>query len=430
MNTRRLLASFVFLAMMLSLGLSPALAQDAFQLETDHRAQGMGRTWRQGYVPQVAGDSMVFHLPLRSTVAQGGISARFVVERELGSPFVDSQVTARFTGQNGLYVLRFTLPLHKDRQMGVYPCRVEVEGKDAGGKTITGVFPVNITLSEGAPREEAMPLRITRVDAKDLQPGKQGMLHALLENTSTAQRIRGISIRVSDPAGEILPAGADTLYRELLEPGEAWQVEMPLVVLAAAAARPHQLLLRVHYADMAGKEQELSEHHTLRVSHQVALHHGAPSFPQQVVQQSVNDYSLPLMNMGDAALRHVLVTFDIPGFAEGQSVLVGEIPRDESRTAKAALTPGQDTLGQVKGTVSVRYEDAYGEAGSFSLPFETTVEKKPAPPPPPESLQQESPSSGLMGLLPWGLAGLLLLGLIMQTLLSKRRIRRLEEEAL
>lgn len=422
------------LACMMLLVLPAALAQQAFTIDPDHRMQGMGRTWRQGYTPLVKGDTMTLHLPLRSDAAKGQVTARFLVDSEAGSPFVEGEVTARTTAQQGVYALRFTLPLHPDRQVGVYGCRVEVTGKNAEGQEITEVFPLSITVPGGAPAlpgapvSAHTPLRITQVQAEGLKPGGTGNLNVTVDNTTATQRVTGLRITMADASGDIVPSGADTLYREQLEPGDTWQAQLPLTVLASAAAKPHPLTLTLRYTDMSGALQEAAERHTVLVQHAIALKAGMPTFPQRVVQQSVNDYAVALMNMGDGTLRHVLLTFEVPGFAQGQSVLVGEIPRDESRTAKAALTASAEVLGEQSGTVRVDYEDEYGTAGSFTIPFSATVDKKPPPPVSPEAVDKEAQPP--FPWLAWGTAGLLLVVLLVYVVVSSRKIRRLEEEGL
>ena len=430
LHSLRRRALIVFAVLLMGIRACPAFAQSAFHIDQDYRTTKMGRSWGQGYAPDITGNTMTLYLPVRSAQAVGTLTARWMVEQPLHSPFAENQVVAHAAGQDGLYVLRFALPLHADRQVGVYACRVQVEGKDKAGNPIREALPLELTITKGAPSADTAPLRVTRVDAPALKPGTTGDVHLALKNTTAAQQLRGLSITLSDAAGDVLPAGADTVYRETLAPGEEWQVSLPLTVLASATARPHQLQLTARFLDMEGKPRELTERHTVRIQHEVALHHGAPSFPARVVQQSVNDYALTLMNMGDGDLRHVTLTFDVPGFAQGQSVLVGEIPRDESRTAKAALTAGSNTLGDVSGTVTVRYEDAYGTAGSFTVPLQTTVEEKPAPVAPPTLDEADKEPTPWTQWAPWGLAALLFAALVAQTLLTRRRIRHLEEDAL
>jgi hypothetical protein len=411
-----------------------AAASEDFALDVDRRLEGMARSWRQGYAPAVRGNTMTLHLPLRPGSAVGAINARLILPDGAGTPFEQAEIEQSVSAnRDRSYPLRFTIPLFADRCNGLYACRAEIAGQDDDGKPLKTAFPVSIAIRDGVAEQEVSPLRIVSLLAEEgLKPGAEGTLTLLLRNTSATQEATDIVLSLADSAGQILPRGSDTLRLPRLLPGEEHSLAWPVTVLAGADARPYQVQVRLSYRDFTGTLQEQSEQFTLNVSHTIALHHSAPAFPAVVRQGSVSDYVVTLMNMGDGDLRHVLLTFDVPGFASGQSVLAGEIPRDESRTVKAALTAGYDTLGDVRGNVRVRYEDAYGTQGAVDIPLTAVIEEKPAPAP----AQEQAPEQPLAkapdaaAWLPWALAGALLLGFIAQSIILRRRIRCLEEEGL
>lgn len=420
----------VFLTLLL---LASFAAQAAMELDAAYSREGMGRSWAQGYAPEEKGNTMTLHFPLRAEGVTGQLSARFRAVNQAGSPFVHAESSVRVAAQRGLYPLRFTLPLHPDRMNGLYACEIAVEGQDAAGRALTASFPLWIEIKGGQPLKEARPLEILELSLPEaLRPGKTGSLALRLKNRSASQPLSGIAFTVSDASGEILPAGSDSLYVDKLMPGEEQALSLPLLALGSATARPHQLKAQLSYLSLKGERQKFSEQHTVQITHEIRLEHGAPGFPQRVRQGELNDFSLNLMNMGDGALKHVLLTVEMEGF-DRQSVLVGEIPRDESRTAKAALRAGTDKLGEVAGRLLVSYEDAYGAEGSLEIPLSTVIEEKPAVKPPEEQETDEKRVEQKplwLQILPWALVGVAVLALVVQGALLRGKMRKMEEDRL
>jgi hypothetical protein len=140
--------------------------------------------------------------------------------------------------------------------------------------------------------------------------------------------------------------------------------------------------------------------------------------------------SLPLMHMGKAALINVLATVTLPGITDRQSVLVGTIAPGETRQAQITLTPGKDLSGDYEGTLIVEGTDHDGNPTSFSIPIYLTVEKpvKMAEADDPATKENEKPPYLIYGLA--GGCGLLLMLLLLQGFLLRKKIHRLEEDKL
>ena len=120
----------------------------------------------------------------------------------------------------------------------------------------------------------------------------------------------------------------------------------------------------------------------------------------------------------------------MPGIADRQSVLVGTIQPGETRQAQLILSPPKGTEGAFDGQLTVECTDQDGNAASFSLPLHLNVT---APAPSAlvsagaEKKQAETPPAV------WALAGssaLLLLVLLGQGMVLRRKIHMLEEAKL
>ena len=137
-----------------------------------------------------------------------------------------------------------------------------------------------------------------------------------------------------------------------------------------------------------------------------------------------------IMNMGRGALHNVLLTFDLPGLSGGGSLLVGKLDPGESKQASANLRAAMDALGPVDGRVDITYEDAYGKQYSQQVPLTTQVEEKKTVVFEPTEEKQEQQGMPLREIVAWSAAGVLLLVLLIQSILLRRRIRTLEERGL
>ena len=140
--------------------------------------------------------------------------------------------------------------------------------------------------------------------------------------------------------------------------------------------------------------------------------------------------TLPLMNMGKADIINVMATVALPGITDRQSVLVGTIAPGETRQAQITLTPDKDLSGDYEGSLNVEGTDNDGNPTSFSIPIHLTVEKyvKVAEADDPTTKENEKPPYLIYGLA--GGCGLLLLLLLLQGILLRKKIHQLEEDKL
>ena len=130
------------------------------------------------------------------------------------------------------------------------------------------------------------------------------------------------------------------------------------------------------------------------------------------------------MNMGKGDICNAMVSLEIPELISRQSVLVGATGQ-----AKLTFTPPKDAHGDYSGTVTFSCEDAYGNAKQWSAPVDITIE--PARPAAEAPDGEEKPSAPAW-LLPsvCALCAVLAAGLLLQGVLLRSKLHRLEEERL
>ena len=107
---------------------------------------GMGKSWYQGYEPTVKNNAMTIYMPIR-TELEGPVT----VSIELTDPNVyllTSQPKAvTVSEKDGLYPVKLTLSLQKDRRNGDYPATITLK---SGEKSETLPYIIRIRDGRGS----------------------------------------------------------------------------------------------------------------------------------------------------------------------------------------------------------------------------------------------------------------------------------------
>ena len=85
------------------------------------------------------------------------------------------------------------------------------------------------------------------------------------------------------------------------------------------------------------------------------------------------------MNTGKSTLYNCMYEFNVEGLNGGGSTFVGTINAGESGTGNANLRVSEEILGKVSGTLTISYEDDYGEKYTKTIDVQTVIEKKAEP---------------------------------------------------
>ncbi len=297
---------------------------------------------------------------------------------------------------------------------------------DANG-TWTETFTIPVLAADEETEDNGIHPMLSDVDAA-LNVGEASVLSLELTNPSAHAEMTGITLKVTDATGDILPQGSDTLHLADVSAGETVSVQVPLTVRPTAAVSLHVLRFDIGYQAQE-KSLTWSEAFTLPVNQEIRLEQGGVALSPTILQGELATLTLPLMNMGRGELRNVMVTLELPGITDRQSVLVGTIPAGETKQARLTFTPGKAVEGFFTGTATVSAEDAYGNDTSFVLPVETTVEKAPELNVAIQAQDEQHDTWWLTLALAIG-CGVLMFVCILQGMLLRRKIRKLEEARL
>ena len=407
-----------------------AQAEDSpFTIDQDRILNGMNRSWLQGYEPSVSQNKWTLVLPVLSDEAYGFIQTELIMADETLSPFKPQTMSVKTQrSESGIYAVRLPLELYADRNNGDYACTIRITGKTKSGDALSMEMPYTVRIRDGQPSREVMRIQITDV-ITDLKVGEDGSVTATFTNPCKTVTFEQPVLRVSDSSSEIIPQGVDVLYLDDLNPGESRTVTFPMTVKPSAAVSHHILDFNLNWYSFRQNITQ-TESYTVPVTQEMRLENGGLKMADSVIAGDSLTITLPLMNMGRADLINVLATVSLPGVTDKQSVLVGTITPGETRNAQITITPGKHVVGDFIGTLTVEATDHDGNPTSFSLPLslsvdapviaavtDTTVAKEKKAPP----------------YLTYGLAGgcgVLLSICIVQGIVLRRKIRKLEEDRL
>ena len=305
---------------------------------------------------------------------------------------------------------------------------IAVTGTDGNGNPVAFSVPVSLTVERNAEvLISSLRMDVSQVQG-DLKVGEDGVLTATLTNPDPLIPYESVTLRITDGSGDIMPQAADTVYIPTLAPGASYSLSFPVTVLPKASVSPHSLKFEISW--IARKQTVTqTESYTLPVRQEIRLEQGGLKMASSVIAGDSVTLSLPLMNMGKADIINVLATVTLPGITDRQSVLVGTIAPGETRQAQITLTPGKDLSGDYEGTLTVEGTDNDGNPTSFSLPISLTVEK-PIKTTTINTPTQEAEKPPILTYTLGGGCGLLFLILIIQGILLRKKIHRLEEEKL
>ena len=395
------------------------LATPVLAVEVDQFAalSGMGKSWYQGYEPPIKNNTMTIYLPIRAD-----LDGPVTVSIDLTDPHVyllaSQPKSAMVSEKDGIYPVKLTLALQKDRRNGDYPAVITLKSGD-----MTETLPYTIRIRDGRGSHENPSPVISDVKG-NLDVGTEGSLELTISNpTSTLSMMEGI-LTVTDSSGEVLMTGSDRFSIPEVLPGEAITMSVPMTVLGNAAIRVHTLNLKLSY-EVCGTEKTWEEAFTVPVTQAIRLEHGEVQLPPAIAGE-LGNLTMPLMNMGKGELNNVLVKLETSA-ANSQSVLVGSIAPGETKQAQLTFTAFPDSIGTHSGTVTISCEDAYGNLFEESMEVTLTVDE-PLPEMTEEIPEKEktNPATLFLGIL----CVLLIAGLLTQHLILTGKIHKLEEDRL
>lgn len=214
------------------------------------------------------------------------------------------------------------------------------------------------------------------LDTDSLLPDAKSELKIVIKNYSNSKSVSNIKLSILDESGEIKAKGTGTQYVERIYAGSTYTWKIPLTVSKIAQTGEHKLIVSMEYEDKYFTSYSASDTLSVNVKQTVDIDYSSLELPVKVTQGDTVTVSPNVINTGKSIIRNCKITFTVDNIESGGALFVGEIPAGESKNASANLRVGTASLGEVKGTATIVYEDEFGESYKKTADISTLIEEK------------------------------------------------------
>ncbi len=260
----------------------------------------------------------------------------------------------------------------------------EYETENGGSGSSTDTLNINVkgkTEEKTEVNNSSPRLMVTdyKIENGFITPDGSTSLKITIKNTNQKRAVSNIKLSLADESGEIKPDSMGTKYVSAISAGGEYVWNVKLTAANIAAANEHKLNLSMEYEDENHSPYSASDTLLVQVRQAASIDYSGAQLPVKVIQGNVTTVTLTLMNTGKSTLYNCMFEFNVEGLNGGGSTFVGTINAGESGTGNANLRVSEEILGKVSGTLTISYEDDYGEKYTKTIDVQTVIEEKAEP---------------------------------------------------
>jgi len=392
--------TYILLAVILLICMIPISAHAAgFSIDDRHIYEGMDRTYREGYVPQVGNGTATIILPL---IADGDMGDTITATPNLGEPdtspfiFRNYQKTAyraRYEfdgGRANAYLIRFDLLLSPDRVNGVYPVTIDVKGKDGSGGAVQQSFTTYVTITDGkedATDGSSQPKII--VGSYDIEPspvmaGEAFTAKITLTNTSKTDSVGNMVVTASCDFPHIaLQNESNAIFVGSLGKGESIEIELSYKTDLDTPPQRYAISLAIDYENAGGAGFSSTGTVPISVGQPLRVEMEMPKIAQEVNAGDTLPLSFQVMNLGRSTVYNVRCEVSGEGLFPTGTAFIGNMEAGTDAMGDLDVFigtkdmtegyTGEDKYGPTGGMVALIYEDADGQEYREETEFYTTI---------------------------------------------------------
>ena len=255
---------------------------------------------------------------------------------------------------------------------------------DAGGGSSSDAINLNVIGKKEietttAPQDTSQPrLMVTdyTVENDSIIPGESRNVSITIKNTSPSKSVSNIKLTLADESGELRTDGMGTAYVKNISANGTYIWTVGLTAVHTAKTGEHPLTLSMEYEDSNHSGYSASDTIRVNIKQSVMLKYDSARLPSKSIQGETVTVSINLMNTGKSTIHNAMIDVDVEGLDSGGTVLVGEILQGESKTGSVNLRVSSEILGKTEGTITINYEDDFGETYTETVDVSTVIEEK------------------------------------------------------
>ena len=281
------------------------------------------------------------------------------------------------------YVWTFSITTSENATSGNHAVNISMQYETKDGQVLSSSD--NITLNvigketkEEKPNESAPKLMVTgyELDKEYLSAGEKAILKITIKNTHSSKSVRNIKFSLSEESGEITPSGMGTAHIKNISADGTYVWEVELTASHTVSVGEHRFNVSAEYEDSDYRSYSSSDTLRLNVRQIAKLKYDSAILPKKVIQGDNQTVTINLMNTGKSTVYNCTIDFDIEHLQSGGSIFAGNIEPAQSSAATANLRVDSNFEGEVKGKITISYEDDYGEVYTETVDVSTVIEKK------------------------------------------------------
>ena len=238
-------------------------------------------------------------------------------------------------------------------------------------------------------RQPKMLLERCNLSGKELEAGKQETLWVSFKNRSETQAMYNLKIVASaDPAAILLEK--NSFYFAKVAPGEEISLESGLHSALDAAAGAVPVTFEFEYEDKKGNAETGRESLTLMVVQPVKMELDVSDLPSSMYASDILELPMKALNLSRTAVYNVRMELSGEGLFPTGTLFLGnmEAGKEDGGTMRVYVgtrtmeapgaddgTTDQEKYGPVSGTITLEYEDAFGETHEISKEYQSEIKK-------------------------------------------------------
>ncbi len=375
--------------------------------------EGMQQAYTNGYQPICANGNVTLVLPLISDgkLQQDKITASVDLGATDSSPFVFRSYEKDFTCKpeyiNGtgetknVFLVSFTLELAASRVNGIYPVIVNVTGKDENGIEVQKSFTNFVTITDGidpnaadqgtadttSAEETPTSAPIVLVDKSvintdTVKAGEDFEVTVTLKNTSRQKSVQNLVATVNVPSADIeLKNDSNTIFVGKIGTQKTTDLTLKFHASKSTADGNYPIEIAMSYDDPKAATFSSTGNFVVTVEQPLDVKLTMPNIEKNVTVGDTIPLTFQVLNLGRSTVYNVRCDVTGDGLSQTKTAFIGNMESGTAGEGEMNLfittLEGGSRYGETTGTVTLTYEDGFGNEQTQEFTFDTTINKMP-----------------------------------------------------